>query len=185
MGPTAWLKSRLRALRRPRHGAPTPEFMRVAYSVPRQVVLITARHAGAENVWPMDWHLPLSLDPPLYGLAVNRSGYGAELVRASGAFVVNFVPATWGHAIDICGRASGRQVDKFAAAALVKEEAQLVDASRLAEALGFLECRVVRIVEVGDHTLFVGRVVHEVSRASAPRLHHLHRDLADQAERFE
>jgi flavin reductase (DIM6/NTAB) family NADH-FMN oxidoreductase RutF len=185
MGLPGWLKSRLRSLRGPRHGAPAPEFMRVAYSVPRQVVLITARHAGVENVWPMDWHLPLSLDPPLYGVAVNRTGYGAELIRASGAFVVNFVPATWERAIDICGQASGRQVDKFAAAALVKEEAQLVDAPRLAEALGFLECRLEQIVEVGDHTLFVGRVVHEVSRAAAPRLYHLHGGLADQAESFE
>jgi adenylate kinase len=55
-------------------------FMRVAYSVPKQVALITARHQGIENIWPMDWHFPLSFIPKLYGLALNPKGFGAELV---------------------------------------------------------------------------------------------------------
>src|SRR6266446_7067472 len=69
-------------------------FMRVSYTVPRQVVLITTRHGSEENVWPMDWHGPLSIQPSLYGIAVNRGSYGAELIRKSGIFVVNFMPAS-------------------------------------------------------------------------------------------
>ncbi len=162
-----------------------PEFVRVAYCVPRQVVLVTTRFQEQENVWPVDWHIPLSLSPKLYGLALNRSGYGTELVRASGVFVVNFVPVTWEEVIFFCGRTSGRQVDKFAATGLAKEEAQTVDAPRLADALGVLECRVVRAVETGDHTFFVGEVTHEVFRGQAPRLHHLDSGLRDIAEEFE
>ena len=95
--------------------------MRVAYSVPRQVVLITTRHEGNENVWPLDFHGPLSFVPPLYGIAAQRGGWGAELVRRSGIFVVNFVPASWEKVIFLCGNVSGRTVDKFAAAGLRKE----------------------------------------------------------------
>src|SRR5438128_11492212 len=76
-------------------GRPESTCMRVAYSVPRQVVLITTRHEGVDNVWPMDFHFPLSFQPPLYGIAAQRQGHGAALVRGSGVFVVNFVPATW------------------------------------------------------------------------------------------
>ena len=159
--------------------------MRVAYCTPRQVVLVTARHEDAENVWPIDWHIPLSLEPKLYGIAVNRTGYGAELIRASGVFVINFVPSTWEEAIFFCGRTSGREVDKFAATGLVKEEAESVNAPRLADALGFLECQVEQVVEVGDHTFFVGRVTHQAYRADAPRLHHLYSGLAEVAETFE
>jgi flavin reductase (DIM6/NTAB) family NADH-FMN oxidoreductase RutF len=159
--------------------------MRVAYSAPRQVVLVTTRHDGAENIWPLDWHIPLSLEPRLYGIAVNRIGHGAELVRASGVFVVNFVPATWEDVILSCGRTTGRQVDKFKVAGLAKEEAESVSAPRLADSLGFLECQVEQTMEVGDHTLFVGRVMREGFRADAPRLHHLYGGLGPVAQTFE
>lgn len=178
------LKTRLRPRRLAQHGAPPPEFIRVAYCTPRQVVLITARHNGAENVWPIDWHVPLSMEPKLYGIAVNRASYGAQLIRASNAFVVNFVPATWEEAIFLCGRTSGRAVDKFAATGLMREEAESVDSPRLANTLGFLECRVEQVVETGDHTFIIGRITHEAYRASAPALHHLYGELATVVDTF-
>ena len=159
--------------------------MRVAYSTPRQVVLITVRHDQAENVWPIDWHVPLSFAPELYAIAVNHNGFGTELVRKSGVFVVNFVPATWEQVIFLCGNVSGRTVDKFAKAGLRKEEAESVDAPRLAESLGALECRVRQTIEVGDHTLFIGEVTQKVYRADAPRLHHLDSRLRDTVADFE
>jgi flavin reductase (DIM6/NTAB) family NADH-FMN oxidoreductase RutF len=159
--------------------------MRVAYSTPRQVVLITARHDGVDNVWPLDWHVPLSFEPGLYGIAVNRTGYGAALVRSSGVFVVNFVPATWEKTIFLCGNVSGRTVDKFAAVGLRKKEAESVDAPRLAESLGALECKVRQTIDVGDHTLFIGEVTRTVYCADAPRLHHLDIRLKDTVAAFE
>jgi flavin reductase (DIM6/NTAB) family NADH-FMN oxidoreductase RutF len=180
-----WLRLGLRRLRRWIGGRPESTFMRVAYSTPRQVVLITARHAGAENVWPIDWHLPLSLQPELYSIAVNPRGYGAELVRRSGVFVVNFVPATWEELIFFCGNVSGRDVDKFAKAGLRREEAESVDAPRIADALGVLECKVLQTLELGDHALFIGEVTHKLHRADAPRLHHLDLRLSEVSVDFE
>jgi flavin reductase (DIM6/NTAB) family NADH-FMN oxidoreductase RutF len=159
--------------------APESTFMRVAYTTPREVVLVTTRHAGRENIWAVDWHMPLSFEPSLYCIAANRNGYGAQLVRDSGVFVVNFVPASWERVIFLCGNVSGRAADKFSAAGLRKEEAESVDAPRLADSLGALECRVRQAIEVGDHTLFVGEVTHKLLRADAPRLHHLDSRLSE------
>jgi len=147
--------------------------MRVAYTTPRQVVLITARHGGEDNVWPVDWHIPLSSEPRLYGIVVNRNGHGVQLLRSSGVFVVNFVPASWEKIIFFCGNVSGRTLDKFAATGLRREEAESVNAPRLADSLGALECRVQQRLDVGDRTLFIGQVAREVLRAVAPRLHHI------------
>jgi flavin reductase (DIM6/NTAB) family NADH-FMN oxidoreductase RutF len=166
-------------------GRPESTFIRVAYSIPRQVVLVTTRHDGEDNVWPMDWHGPLSMEPGVYGIAANRTGHGAALVRRSGVFVVNFVPATWEKTIFLCGNVSGRAVDKFAAAGLRKEEAETVNAPRLADSLGSLECRVRQTVDVGDHTLFIGDVTRAVLRAEARRLHHLDARLKDSEAAFE
>jgi flavin reductase (DIM6/NTAB) family NADH-FMN oxidoreductase RutF len=179
------LRQILSRLRRKLLGRPESTFMRVAYSTPRQVVLITTRHDGTDNVWPLDFHMPLSFEPPLYCIAANRNGFGAGLVRSSGVFVVNFVPATWEQVIFLCGNVSGRETDKFAAAGLRKEEAESVDAPRLAESLGALECRVQQTLEVGDHTLFIGEVTHKIHRADAPRLHHLDVRLRETAPSFE
>ena len=98
---------------------------------------------------------------------------------------MNFVPATWEKTIFLCGNVSGRTGDKFAAAGLQKEEAESVDAPRLAQSLGALECRVRQTVEVGDHTLFIGEVTRTVVRAEARRLHHLDVRLKEAAADFE
>lgn len=179
------LRRRLARVRERLLGRPESTFIRVAYSTPRQVVLITTRHAGVDNVWPLDFHMPLSFEPPLYGIAAMRHGYGAGLVRESGIFVVNFVPATWEKTIFLCGNVSGRTTDKFVAAGLQKEEAESVDAPRLAQSLGALECRVRQVLEVGDHILFIGEVTRTVYRAEGPRLHHLDVRLRDAAGTFE
>jgi flavin reductase (DIM6/NTAB) family NADH-FMN oxidoreductase RutF len=173
------LRLGLRRLRLRFQRRPESTFMRVAYTTPRQVVLITTRHEGADNVWPVDWHIPLSSSPSLYGIALTRNGYGAQLLRGCGIFVVNFVPATWEKAILFCGNVSGREVDKFAATGLRKEQAESVDAPRLADSLGVLECKVRQTLEVGDHTLFVGEVTREVMHADAPRLHHIDLRLSE------
>lgn len=182
-----WLRRPLGRLRRAlgRLRRPKSTFMRVAYSTPRQVVLITTRHQGVDNIWPIDWHVPLSFEPQLYAIAVNRAGYGTQLVAGSGVFVVNFVPASWERAILFCGNVSGRSVDKFAASGLKKEEAKSIDAPRLAEALGSLECRVQRTMDVGDHVMFIGEVTHVAHRADARRLHHLDVQLKDVVAAFE
>lgn len=164
--------------------APPSQFVRVAYHTARQVVLLTTRHETAENVWPIDWHMPLSFEPELYSVALTRGGYGTELIRASGVFVVNFVPADWEEIIFYCGRTSGRDRDKFQEAGLVKEAAVSVDAPRLKDALGFLECEVVKSEEVGDHTLFVGAVRHAQRNGDGLRLHHLDGGLESVKEQF-
>jgi flavin reductase (DIM6/NTAB) family NADH-FMN oxidoreductase RutF len=179
------IKRRLKRVYEAVFGRPESSFMRVAYSTPRQVVLITTRHAGVDNVWPLDFHVPLAFEPALYGIAAQRGGYGASLVRGSGVFVVNFVPATWEKTIFLCGSVSGRAGDKFAAAGLQKEEAESVDAPRLAHSLGALECRVRQTIELGDHTLFIGEVTRTIVRAEAPRLHHLDVRLKGTAADFE
>jgi flavin reductase (DIM6/NTAB) family NADH-FMN oxidoreductase RutF len=159
-------------------------FIRVAYCVPRQIVLLTARHNNSENVWPIDWHIPVSIKPELYAVSLNR-GYGEELIRASGVFVVNFVPSDWEQAIFYCGKTSGRDEDKFATSGLKKSEASMINAPCLTEALGTLECKVLNQIVAGDHVLYIAEVVHATRNLDAKRLHHLDNSMADMTDNFE
>ena len=37
---------------------------------PKVAVVVTAQSGGHDNAMTVDWHTPLSLDPPLYGIAL-------------------------------------------------------------------------------------------------------------------
>ncbi|HZV13514.1 MAG TPA: flavin reductase family protein [Candidatus Kapabacteria bacterium] len=165
--------------------APPPQFVRVAYCMPRQVVLVTTRYNGADNIWPMDLHTLLSFKPKLYCISLTTTSYGAELIRKSNVFTLNFVPATMEEKILFLGNTSGRNTDKFLAAGLGKEQAKTIDVPRLPNTLGFLECKVQQILDVGDHTLFIAEVTYEEFHGNDPQLYHLDGSLDAQKKDYE
>lgn len=116
--------------------------------------------------------MPLSFDPPQYGIAINSESYGAELIRKSGVFIVNFVPHDWEETILFCGRASGRNVNKIQEAGLDTEPGRYVVAPRLCGAVGHIECVVIHKIATGDHILFVGKVLDAHEHGAATELYH-------------
>lgn len=123
---------------------------------PGTVALVTAEHAGTRNVLSVGWHTALSMDPPLYGVALGRERGSYALVRASGRFGVNFLPFAAARAVQGAGVLSLHDgVDKFA-----RLELDTLPDAPLALAGAYLHyaCEVVDTVPTGDHDLFVGRV---------------------------
>ena len=153
-------------------GGGATAFTRVAYTVPRQIVVVTARHGEQEALWPVDWHMPVSLEPPMYAFSCEASGHGSETVLAAGFFVVNFVPAELEATVMAAGSMSGRDGDKWARLGLESAECAFVAAPRLREAVGWLECAVERHEPWGSRQLVVGRIVHAHAPAPGLRLFH-------------
>ncbi len=91
------------------------------------------------------------------GIAPRRFSYG--LLRKSKDFAVNIPSRKMLKAVEICGSKSGREVDKFEAAGLIKEKAERISAPLIAECPVNIECIKVKEVEVGDHTWFIGEIV--------------------------
>lgn len=167
------LSQRLRrlAVRAGLGGGPSA-FTRVSYVVPRQVVLITGRHRESEALWPVDWHMPVSLDPPTYAFSCETSGHGARVVRASGAFVVNFIGAEHESAILAAGATSGDGRQKRISLGLESEECAFVEAPRLSIAHGWLECTVLDERTLGSRVLVIGQVRHANSPGPVASLFH-------------
>lgn len=151
---------------------------------PRQTVLVTCRHEGKDNIIALDWHMPTSFEPPLYCISVGKSRYSHDMIKASRVFAVNFMPAEAEKAVLYCGRTSGRDVDKFSATALIKQECEKIDCPRIKQALAWLECRVVAELSTGDHTIFVGEVVHYKQNKKGRRIFHLGGDSFTTTEKF-
>ncbi|MDR7866598.1 MAG: flavin reductase family protein [Sporomusaceae bacterium] len=97
-------------------------------------------------------------EPPCVAVAVRKSRLTHVSIAARGAFTVNIPSERYAAEADYCGLVSGRDVDKFAVTGLTAVGSELVDAPYVAEFPLVLECTVVEAVELGSHTLFVGRI---------------------------
>ncbi len=148
---------------------------------PRQTVLVTCRGKAKvlgreqekDNIITVAWHMPLSVEPPMYAVAIGKPRFSAKLITASKVFCVNFIPKSMQEAALYCGRNSGEHVDKFSQAGLELEECEKIDCPRIAGCLGHLECEVVEQVEAGDHIIFIAKVAHSQQQKEDKRLFHM------------
>mgnify|MGYP003878682619 CR=1 FL=1 len=147
-----------------------------SFSNPRQTILLTCRDKGKDNVMTLDWHMPLSFDPMMYAVSIGKSRFSLKLIQNSKVFVVNFIPKEMEKEAILCGRSSGRDIDKFEEFSIEKEEAKKVNCPRIKNALAWLECEVEKEIETGDHILFIAKVVFAEKRKEGKRLFHLYLD---------
>ena len=92
-------------------------------------------------------------------VSIAKTHYSHALIVQSGEFVINVPPAGMADKVVQCGKVSGRDTDKFCETGLTPVPAKRVGPPLIEECLGHLECRLDQSVDVGDHTLFVGRVL--------------------------
>lgn len=123
------------------------------------VVLVTTRWRGVANVMPVAWSMPLSLEPPLVGIAVHPSRHTHDMIRFSEEFALNIPSRRLLNHTQYFGVVSGREIQKIEAAKIPTLRARKVDAPLLEGCVGYIECGLEDSLRFGDHTLFVGRVV--------------------------
>lgn len=123
------------------------------------LLLLTTKWRGKSDVAPVAWSMPLSADPPLVGVCVHPSRHTHDMIRFSEEFALNIPgPELLNHAAYF-GSVSGRDVDKLELTKLPTLTARKVEAPLLAGCVASIECGVEDTLRVGDHTLFVGRVL--------------------------
>lgn len=150
---------------------------------PRQTILLTCRHLDQDNVMTLDWHTPLSFDPMMYAVAIAKIRFSCSLVQKSKVFGVNFMSKDFEREVLYCGRHSGKDLDKFKETGLKKEEGEKINCPLIKQALGYLECKVVKEIETGDHILFIAEIVNYELRKKAKRLFHLFSDYFTTTEK--
>jgi flavin reductase (DIM6/NTAB) family NADH-FMN oxidoreductase RutF len=123
------------------------------------VVLVTAQAKGRFNIHAAPWATPLSMRPPLVGVAVPPPRLTHDLVKRGGEFVLNVPSYDLLRQVQQIAAVSGHDVDKLKATGLHLAEPKVVAVPLLAECIGHLECGLLDAYEIGDHTLFVGEVL--------------------------
>jgi flavin reductase (DIM6/NTAB) family NADH-FMN oxidoreductase RutF len=123
------------------------------------VALVTTAWRGNYNVMPAAFLTPLSFDPPLIGVAVHPSRHTHDMIKYGEEFALNIPSRELLHHCQYLGSVSGRDANKFELTRLPTFRARKVDAPLLEGCLGYIECGVEDALTVGDHTLFIGKVV--------------------------
>ena len=126
--------------------------------VPAGVAVVTVDHDGERLGLTVASLISLSLEPPLVGLAIARQAALHEILRGAGAFAASFVAV--GERGSAVAAHFARGVPPIAMwHRIALREGREGLPPQLAEAAGWLDCRVVGEHEAGDHTLFVAEVV--------------------------
>ena len=122
------------------------------------VVLVSTAWHGAQNVMPAAFVTPLSIDPPLIGIAVHPARHTHDMIRFSEEFALNIPTRQLLHHVQYLGSVSGAELGKLERTKLRTFRARRIDAPLLEGCVGWIECGVEDAYKIGDHTLFVGKV---------------------------
>jgi flavin reductase (DIM6/NTAB) family NADH-FMN oxidoreductase RutF len=130
------------------------------FAYPTPVFIVGTYDAqGHPNAMAVAWGGICCSKPPCVAISVRKATYTYGNLVERKAFTVSIPSQDHVVAADYFGLASGRDVDKFAAAGLTPVRSELVDAPYVGEFPLVLECKVVHVAELGLHTLFAGEIL--------------------------
>ncbi len=129
---------------------------RVTWMIPNALALVGSRSGDERNGMTTSWITQLSMEPVLIGIGVDNKAVTHRLISEGGSFTVNlwssddtrpFVkfskPATYED-----GALNGRPVTDGMTGAPIFDEA-----------IAWMECSVEQSLDLGTHTLFIGRLL--------------------------
>ncbi|MEM3445594.1 MAG: flavin reductase family protein [Thermoplasmata archaeon] len=124
------------------------------------VALVTCGTPEHTNIITIGMCHIFSFSPPLIGIGVAPKRYSYKLLKEHGEFVVNLPTRNLADAVMKCGSTSGNNVEKFSYAGLTKIPSKKVSTPSIKECPLRFECITRQEFTTGDHTWFVGEIVH-------------------------
>ncbi|MGA2479253.1 MAG: flavin reductase family protein [Spirochaetia bacterium] len=132
--------------------------------LPSPVLIIGTYGAdGRPNIMNAAWGGIASSRPPCISVSLREATLSYHNIKLTEAFTVNIPSEKYLKEADFVGMVSGRECDKFVTARLTPEKSRLVNAPIVKEFPFALECRLLRMVELGLHTMFIGEIVGMVA----------------------
>ena len=124
--------------------------------VAKAIFVITSESGGVRAGMTAAWVTRVSSSPPQMAVAIHRASQTGELIAAGDRYVINVLGEGQAVLAQRFGSSSSRIKDKFKGVRLTTAPQ---GCPVLSDALGYIECHVAQILDVGDHRLFVGEIV--------------------------
>jgi flavin reductase (DIM6/NTAB) family NADH-FMN oxidoreductase RutF len=130
----------------------------IVYPAPVFVVG-TYDEAGKANVMTAAWGGICCSNPPCLAVSMRKATYSYGNILKRKAFTVSIPSDTYVREADYFGLVSGRNSEKLTAAGLTAVRSDLVEAPYVLEFPFVLELRLLKSVEIGLHTQFIGEIL--------------------------
>lgn len=139
------------------------------------VGLITSDGPNGPNIQAAEWTHHVSYSPGMIVVSIGKDRTTRENILASKEFGVSLEATDQNVISSVAGGSHGKDVDKIGA---LKElgykfyNAKKIKALMVEGTTLNAECKVIEIVEVGDHTLFIGEVLDAKISPKEPIIYH-------------
>ncbi len=130
------------------------------------VTVVTTRFGDEVSAMTANAVISLSLEPPLVAVSVGKEASMHGYLREGKCFAINILSIDQE---ELSNRFAQRGPKDFADLQVQTAE---TGAPILSEALAWLDCRLVDIVAVGDHDLFLGEPLAGLAAEGAPLLYY-------------
>lgn len=138
-------------------------FQRVIGTFPTGITIIsTIDHDRIPYGLTANSFTSVSLDPPLILVCLDHQSKSRSVIRDSQVFAVNILNEDQR---DLSSRFASKTKDKFAGNEWSTAE---TGAPVFQSSIGWLDCRVHKIVTAGDHDIVIGRIVAMAEHPSRP-----------------
>jgi flavin reductase (DIM6/NTAB) family NADH-FMN oxidoreductase RutF len=131
-------------------------FREIMSTFPSGVAIVTATEEGGRpRGLTVSAFCPVSLDPPLVLVCIDKSSNSLAAIRGSGGFTVNLLAAG---REDLARRYASKAEDKFEGVATRDPAIPEAGPILTDDCVAYAACRVHSTVEAGDHVIIVGQV---------------------------
>ena len=132
--------------------------------LPSPVLIIGTYDAnGQPNMMNAAWGGIASSNPPCISVSLREATLSYHNIKLNEAFTVNIPSEKYFKEADYVGMVSGTDHDKFKETGLTAEKSKLVNAPIVQEFPYTLECKLIKQVDLGSHTMFIGEIVGMVA----------------------
>lgn len=125
---------------------------------PMPALLVGANVNDKPNFMAVAWGGIVNSEPPMISVAIRHRRYTLQGVRQNMTFSVNVPSTDIVRETDYCGIASGHKVDKVEVCKFKVFYGKLNNAPLIEQCPINLECKVVHILDLGSHSLVIGRI---------------------------
>jgi len=127
--------------------------------------VVTVKYGDKANGMTAAWYTRVSNNPPMIAVSISYRRFTYELIKKSGFFCINLLAEDQIPLAKKFGFSSGRNSDKFKGVSYksAKSGSPVLDG-----VAGYLDCKVHKMVEAGDHMIFIGEVIDAAASDRKP-----------------
>jgi flavin reductase (DIM6/NTAB) family NADH-FMN oxidoreductase RutF len=132
--------------------------------LPSPVIIVgTYGPDGKPNMMNAAWGGIVCSQPPCINVSLREATLSYHNIKLNQAYTVNIPSERYYKEADLAGVVSGRDYNKFEQTGLTPEKSKLVNAPIVREFPYSLECRLIKEINLGLHTMFIGEIVGMVA----------------------